>query len=70
MIDKLYHTTITKDYLNNILNNLDDIIAIVDNSYKIKDINLAFAKIFDQPPEKFLGEHIKKFVSFFEENPV
>lgn len=70
MIDKLYHTTITKDYLNNILNNLDDIIAIVDNSYKIKDINLAFAKIFDQPREKFLGEHIKKFVSFFEENPV
>jgi len=58
MLETLNHTTISKDYLNNIINSIVDLIIVTDNNGKMKLINNATLKILGYEENELLEKNI------------
>jgi len=58
MLETLTQTTISKDYLNNIINSIVDLIIVTDNNGKMKLINNATLKILGYEENELIGKNI------------
>ncbi len=58
MLETLNHTTISKDYLNNIINSIVDLIIVTDNNGNMKLINTATLKILGYEENELLEKNI------------
>lgn len=58
MLGTLNQTTISKDYLNNIINSIVDLIIVTDNNGKMKLINTATLKILGYEENELLEKNI------------
>ena len=59
MLDKLIETTVSKDYLDNILKNMFDALLVTDEKMRIRSVNQAAAKMLGYEKSEMLDMHIK-----------
>lgn len=59
MIDTLEMTTVSKDYLNNILENMFDALLVTDNQLKIRSVNQAALGLLGYEESALVGQHVK-----------
>lgn len=59
MLETLTQTTISKDYLNNIINSIVDLIIVTDNNGKMKLINNATLNTLGYEEQELLGKNIR-----------
>jgi PAS domain S-box-containing protein len=69
MLETLTQTTISKDYLNNIINSIVDIIIVTDSNGKIKLINKATIIMLGYEENELLGENIMFLFPNIKSNP-
>jgi len=59
MLDNLIETTVSKDYLDNILKNMFDALLVTDENMHIRSVNQAAAKMLGYSKSEMIEKHIK-----------
>ncbi len=70
MAENLQKTTISKDYMNNIVNNIIDTLTVVDPDAKIGTMNKATCKLLGYKEEELIGRPVETLFAVGEEIPV
>ena len=58
MIDKLQNTTVSKDYMDNIIRSMNDALIVISPDGKIKTVNNATCELLDYKKEEMIDKPI------------
>jgi len=55
MLESLRHTTVSRDYLDNVINSMTDIVVVIDRDFTIRSINYAATRLLGYSSEELVG---------------